>query len=569
MSWLRPDMLPLALFMAGIAVMAVIMGASTVTRVTRQLHASLLAEGRSSGSRVRLALRSLALLSWAVALLGPSWGQRLDTPTLYRREVLVAADLSASMRAEDLPPSRLVRMREMAHRLFTEAPGYRYGLIVFAGDAWERVPFTYDRGYLEQVLAEVDPGDIQPQGTDMVRVLERAAYIAQRTRSRDTTVILFTDGEHTGSSSIDGAIELAKASGIRVLAVSLGLPEGAAIPTSSGGYIRDNAGEIVTSRPDRALLDRLATATGGLHLTIDTADASLDALVTALQSVEAKRTAEQRMLNGIDRSTWWIAAGWILLWLSLLPLPWLAGQWRSTAIRAVVPVLVLWIGACGTTDQGAKYYETQDWAEAARWYAGETAAQGDPVLLHNLGAALYRLEQYPVSMTASIAAATRETETGPRGDALYNAGNAAYRAGDYVRAVQLYRMALDAREDEDTRVNLEIAMRKLAELEQEAQQPRVQPEPPQEQTPAAQPSAAQAQTMPSQPQQGTEPARAQDEARRAGTDENSAATEQAQPAQPTKPEQSSVLLRKRLEELRERNALAYPDQGKRSSDKPW
>ena len=567
MIWLRPELWLVTLGLLLLAAVAVATGLWIVRAVGLTVHATLVSDGRLVGSRVRVLLRALALVAWAMVLPGPSWGERSETPSLYQREVLLAVDMSASMRAEDLPPNRLVRMREMVHRLVEAAPGYRYGLIVFAGDAWERVPFTYDRSYIDQVLGETDPSDIRPQGTDLVKPMERAADIARRNQARDTTVVLFTDGEHTGESSADTAAILAKQAGIRVLAVSLGLPEGSAIPLPSGGYVKDAQGDIVYSRPDRAFLDKLAQETGGLHLVVDSANTPLDALTSALQSVEAKRKSEMRMQMGIDRSVWWIGAGWLLLLASLVPLRWLALRRRAAPAAAAMMLMVV---GCGPRDAGSRHFGEGDYTASARWFAGEAARTGDPRLLHNLGASLYRLEQYPLSMTASAAAATRETEAGPRGDALYNAGNAAYRIGDYVRAVQLYRAALDARDDEDTRVNLELAMRKLADLQQQAQQPRPQPTSGADQSNAdgTAPTHAQPETSPAQ-SAVTEGSAAADGPRDKSQQPTQGADPTDEQAPDKAPERSSVLLRKRLEELRETNALAYPDSDRASGNKPW
>lgn len=550
--WTRLELWPWAL--------AVVLGAlilagrawAILGRVRRQYHWSLLIEGRSTGGYWRALARALALCSFAVALLGPSYGYRDETVTEVSRPVILAVDMSKSVRAMDIAPDRLTRIREVVANLMASFPGYKYALILFAGDARYRVPFTYDYGFIQFVLNETKPEDVQPQGTDLRAPLELAVRIADTQQLKEATLILVTDGEHTGQGDPVQLIPYLRDRGIRVLAVAVGDPAGAPIPLPGGGYVKDKQGDVVFSKPDLDLLQRLATGTGGLAHMITGREFDLNPLAPLLAQIEAARGKQTERRTPIDRAEWPLGLGVFLFALSLLPLTVFARRQRQ---MIATPLLLLL--ACSADRPARQALQQNRPAEAAAWYAKRAAETGEAAALANLGAALFAQENFATAATAFVMAATRESYAHRRGDDLYNAGNAYFKAGDLQKAVELYEAALKERDDEDTAFNLELAKRLLEQLQQDQQQQQQQNQ--KQQLEDQQQTAGEQQQF---AEQGQEQVPQQAPANRA------AQTQDQQVAPQDKNKQLGVLLQQRIDRLQEANPMKLKGQGA-DAERPW
>ena len=556
-SWTRFELWPWALVTFALALVLAARGLAVVGQLRRQLHWTLLTGGRESGGKRRAMLRAAALTAFAVALLGPAYGFREEKVVESTRPVLLAVDYSLSMRATDVAPDRLTRMREVVGNLMNSFPQYKYGLVVFAADARYRVPYTYDRDFIRFVLDETQPEDVSPQGTDLRRPLEMAIRTADLQQLRDATLVLITDGEHTGNDDPADMVALLRDRGIRVLAVGIGDPGGAPIPLAAGGYVKDRGGQMVYSKPDIALLDKLATGTGGIAYEVTGRDFDLNPLAALLTQINAARGSEIDRRTAVDRAEWPIGLGCLLFALSLLPLPILGkrdGGAKLTDVRAAVAVAVLVAGMGCQPDSGARQdLESGRAADAAAWYADRAAKTGDPAALANLGQSLTALENYPAATTAFLLAATRETNSSRRGDDIYNAANAYFKAGDLQKAIELYEAALAERDDEDTQYNLEVAKRLLAQLEQQQQQQNQdQQQEQQEGSESAEPQPAGGEPQEDEAQQGQAP--------QAGQPDSEAASEE-------EPE-IGVMLERRIEQLEESNPAKLKGKGIDHA-KPW
>ncbi len=287
--------------------------------LVQTMHTILFANGQSRGNGIRLISRSLALLCWSLAILGPSWGNKAQTPTVVQRDILLAIDMSRSMRADDIAPSRLQRVRDLVAQMTTQYATYRYGLVVFAANAWIRVPFTYDRAYINQLLAEAQPEHIQPQGTNIAQALSTVLSLAEKEQRNEMVVVLISDGEHTGPQAVPPLIQKLRDNNIHVVSVAIGELEGAPIPLADGGYQKDSNGEIVFSKPDRDLLLEIARKTGGAYVSITSEQNDLSILSKTFDTVKSRIEKLTHVVAKVDRSIWFIATGWILLLFSLLP----------------------------------------------------------------------------------------------------------------------------------------------------------------------------------------------------------------------------------------------------------
>ncbi len=228
----------------------------------------------SRGARLRGPGREivelLALAAILAALVGPAVGTREERVAARGRDVVLLFDTSASMRARDVPPSRLARARALADDLLGEpGAGDRVALAAFAGDAALLTPLTPDRSALRELLPGIDADLIAPQGSNLAEGLRVALTAFDPESARPRVVVLLSDGEDPEGRP--PPVAALRRAGATLLAVGIGGDRPVPIPLGPGGagVLRDDRGREVHSRRDTAALEALVAATGGRLLRVD------------------------------------------------------------------------------------------------------------------------------------------------------------------------------------------------------------------------------------------------------------------------------------------------------------
>ncbi len=230
-----------------------------------------------------LLMAALALL--IVTLARPQMGSKVSHEKRNGIEIIIAMDISNSMKAEDVVPSRLDKSKLMVENLVDHFTTDKVGLVVFAGDAFVQLPITSDYVSAKMFLQNTTPSLINTQGTDIAKALTVSMRSFTQQDKVGKAIVLITDGEdHEG-----GALEAAKAAakkGINVFILGVGDPKGAPIPTGNGGYMTDNTGQTVLSALNEKMCREVAQAGSGTYIHVDnTSDAQdqLNAQLTKLQ----------------------------------------------------------------------------------------------------------------------------------------------------------------------------------------------------------------------------------------------------------------------------------------------
>ena len=217
----------------------------------------------------RAVLRLVAVALLATALARPQFGDRVETVRRAGQDVVVALDLSASMEAGDVAPSRLAAARLAVGRLIERFDGDRIGLVAFAGEAFVQSPLTLDYAAATLFLNAMEPDLVPVPGTDLGRAIEVALDGFGDPGERSRQIVVITDGEdHEGT--FDAAVERAVDEGVRIHAVGMGSTAGVPIPGfdengAPSGFLRDAEGSVVTTRLDDVTLQRVADRTGGAY----------------------------------------------------------------------------------------------------------------------------------------------------------------------------------------------------------------------------------------------------------------------------------------------------------------
>jgi Ca-activated chloride channel family protein len=272
-------------------------------------------------ARLSLSLGGLALL--ALALAQPQCGTRAELSQRWGADVVVVLDVSRSMEARDVRPSRLERARMEVGALLDRLRGDRVGVIVFAGEAFVQCPLTTDYDAARLFMRAVGPGAVPQQGTAVANALLGAKELLDGAErgSRGKVVLLVTDGEdHDGQ--VHAAASALAADGIRIHVLAVGTAEGAPIPVLDGGgaagFLRDRQGRPVSTRLDEATLRLVADLGGGRLFVAGDPGRGLDALVAALQEVERGALGERITVSYEDRYAVAAFPGFLLLLAGLL-----------------------------------------------------------------------------------------------------------------------------------------------------------------------------------------------------------------------------------------------------------
>ena len=217
-----------------------------------------------------VALILVAASFLVLTLARPRWGRKVEEVRRQGVDVMVAVDVSASMLAEDVKPSRLARAREEAATLIDSLEGDRAGLVAFAGDSYVACPLTLDYAAAKIFLDVLDPSLISVPGTALASAIRKATAAFNTRERRYKVLVLITDGEDHEPDAVAAAREAAR-EGVVIYTLGVGSGGGSPIPIREGGggvsgYKQDRAGKIVTSRLDPLKLAEVAEAASGKFL---------------------------------------------------------------------------------------------------------------------------------------------------------------------------------------------------------------------------------------------------------------------------------------------------------------
>ena len=249
-----------------------------------------------------------------VLLARPQFGSKLETVKRQGVEVMIALDISNSMLAQDVQPSRLEKAKRLVAQLVDKMENDKVGMIVFAGDAFTQLPITSDYISAKMFLESINPSLISKQGTAIGAAINLATRSFTPQEGVGRAVIVITDGEnHEG-----GAVEAAKAAaekGIQVSVLGVGMPDGAPIPVEgTNDFRRDRDGNVVVTRLNEQMCQEIAQAGDGIYVRVDNSNAAQKVIAQEINKM-AKADVETQVYTEFNEQ--FQAVAWIILLLLL------------------------------------------------------------------------------------------------------------------------------------------------------------------------------------------------------------------------------------------------------------
>lgn len=403
-------------------------------------------------SRFAITTGTLAALVAIFALAGPTW-ERLPTP-IFRNEsaLVIILDLSLSMDAQDIKPSRLIRARFKIADILKQRKDGQTALIVYAGDAFVVTPLTDDSATIESQLAALTTDIMPEEGSNTPLALKKAFSLLQQAGLQQGQVLLVTDNVDT-----DLAVHAVnKLGGYNLSILGVGTPEGAPISLPEGGFLKDKDGSIMMPKLNIADLAQLAHTGNGVYWTISDDDTDVKALLAAITKPVVQQGAASKSLL----ADLWDDKGPAL---ALLVLPLAALSFRKGLLCWALLVLLPlpknsyaldWQTLWQTKDQlaqqaytqqkyeqAANLFENPDWKAIAQFRAGHYQQTID-TLKNNQPSAL----------------------------SAYNQGNAYAQSGQLPEAINAYQQALSLNpNDEDAKYNKALVEKELEKQKKDQQ----------------------------------------------------------------------------------------------------
>ncbi len=422
-------------------------------------------------------LVNMALAMMIVCMARPQYGTKIDTRTRKGIEAIIAVDVSNSMLAQDVTPSRLMKAKLLISSLVDNMVDDKIGLIVFAGDAYTQLPITSDYVSAKMFLDNIDPSMIAVQGTDIARAIELATHSFTQQEGVGRAIFVITDGEDNEGGAVEAAREAEK-KGMKVYVLGIGSPEGSPIPMpGQNRYITDNAGNTVVSKLNENMCREIAQAGGGAYIYVDNSSSAQSALQKYVDKL-AKADMEQTLYSEFDehfRDFAWVALALLLIDVLILSRKnrvldrvKLFRPKTAASSVAIVALLLLFVAAPEAQAQrkndryfvrhGNRLYRDSLYTKAQVDY--QKAIEKDntnPVAHYNLGNAQL-MQGQPKDAMKSYEVAARMQRDKLRGAQIYhNMGVIFQSQKQYGEAIECYKNALRRNpKDDETRYNLAL-----------------------------------------------------------------------------------------------------------------
>ena len=256
-----------------------------------------------------------------LALANLQSGSKMEEVKREGIDLYIAVDVSNSMNAEDIVPSRLERSKQAINKLINEMKGDRIGIIVFADKAFVQLPITTDYSAARMFLSTVNTSLVASQGTAIAEAINLAVKSFSE-EEHSKAIIIISDGEdHENDAAVKAAQEAAKL-GIHIYTIGMGLPEGAPIPQYNQyghqtGYRKDMQGNTIITKLNEQMLQQIAAAGNGIYVRASNSNVGLEKIYNDIEKLDKAEIEAKVFTDYEDQFQWFVGAAIILLLIEI------------------------------------------------------------------------------------------------------------------------------------------------------------------------------------------------------------------------------------------------------------
>jgi Ca-activated chloride channel family protein len=447
-------------------------------------------------SRLKFALKAgIAILAFGVIILAAANPQKQGAMQNIQRkgvDVLFVLDVSKSMLARDIKPSRLDKAKQLLMLMSEKLENDRIGLILFAGRSYLQMPLTTDHGAARMYIQQASPDAVPTQGTVIGEALKMANAAFNSKDRKYKTIVLISDGEDHDPEALKEAKDLAK-NGVMINTIGIGSPDGSPIvDPATNETKKDEQGNVVISKLNEVELQQLADATSGEYVRLDNVDDALITMTQRIDSAEKKSMSDSEFIDYVSYFQWFAGIAFALLLLEFFlserrtgKKPALAPEKKPAAslLTAQTTLLVLAIlaaalpAAAQSGDaqirSGNRFYKKKQIDQSLQQYQSAVQqAPNNPTANYNLGNAQFRKNNYDgatKSYDATVNNSPNDKAMQEKG--YYNKGVAMIKQKKLQESIDAWKQALklDAT-DADARENLQKALMQMKQQQQQQKQ---------------------------------------------------------------------------------------------------
>jgi Ca-activated chloride channel family protein len=265
---------------------------------------------------IKMILFSLAYALLVLGLANPQIGTKLEEVKREGVDVIIALDVSNSMKAQDIRPDRLERAKQAISRFIDKLENDRIGIIIFAGQAYVQLPITTDFNAAKLFLSTIDTDIIPTQGTAIGAAIDLAMRSFVGEDNKHKALVIITDGENHEDDAVESA-KKANEQGVIIHTIGMGSPDGAPIPVFHNGvqvdFMKDQDGNTVITKLDQTVLEKIAAEGKGVFVRASSGDDGLETIMKEISRMDKKAFGTKQFSDYEDRFQYFIGGALFLL----------------------------------------------------------------------------------------------------------------------------------------------------------------------------------------------------------------------------------------------------------------
>ncbi|AWG20962.1 BatB protein [Flavobacterium faecale] len=269
---------------------------------------------------LKLIVMLLALLGLIFGLVNPKIGTKMETVKREGIDIVFAMDVSKSMLAEDIAPSRLEKSKQLVSQIISRLGNDRIGIVAYAGSAFPVLPITTDYSVAKMFLQSMSPDMVSSKGTSLDEAIKLSATYFDDKSKTSKLLILISDGEDHSDGAL-AAAEEANKQGMRIITIGVGTEKGATIPLKKNGvvesYQRDKNGEVVVTKLNQASLETIAKATKGGYINGNNTKEVMEYIKNTLDNIQKTEFEATQMADFQSQFQWFLGFAFLLLFADI------------------------------------------------------------------------------------------------------------------------------------------------------------------------------------------------------------------------------------------------------------